>query len=182
MSHRKLFIAGAIIALFSGYASAQDGIINFIGTVSASSCSVNSVAGTSGTKGVVDFGTVSSSTFGTAGKSTTATPFNIELTDCAVTSSPTITFEGNAVSTAGYTELYQSGIDGLGIRIEDAGNSGLYYTSGEASPNSGLMALTSAAVTSATAKFNAYLVDYSGGSYSGTVDSDVTFTINYSES
>lgn len=163
-------------------ASAKDGTINFIATISSAACSVNSVSGTTSTRGVVDFGTVSSTTFGSAGKHTVSTPFSIGLTDCAVSSAPTITFEGTPVATAGYTELYESGLTGLGIRIEDAGAPGTYYKSGTAAANTGLSALTSTSVKSAEAKFNAYLVDYKGGSYTGTIDTDVTFTIDYVKS
>lgn len=183
----KIFMVSSLTAVLSligtTAAQAQDGTINFIGTISAASCSVNSVNGASSTHGVVDFGTVSSKTFGTAGKQTVSTPFSIELTDCAVSSAPTITFEGTAVATSGYTELFQSNINGLGIRIEDAGSKGKYYTSGIAAENSGLASLISNTVNSATAKFNAYLVDYQGSdNYTGNIDTNVTFTINYSDS
>ncbi|MBV4412790.1 type 1 fimbrial protein [Enterobacteriaceae bacterium YMB-R22] len=178
---KAFFFSGLVSALaFSNLASAQDGTINFIATISSSACSVNSVSGSASTRGVVDFGTVSSKTFGTAGKHTVSTPFTIALTDCAVSSAPTITFEGTPVSTTGYTELYESGIVGLGIRIEDAGAPGTYYTSGTAAANTGLNTLTSTSVSSADAKFNAYLVDYKGATnYTGSIDTDVTFTINY---
>ncbi|MFP1729554.1 fimbrial protein [Lonsdalea quercina] len=167
----------------TGLARATDGVINFTATISSSACSVNSVADASSTTGTVNFGTVSSSTFGTAGASTVGTPFSIELADCAVATAPTITFEGTSVSTSGYTELFASDISGLGIRIEDADNTGTYYTSGTPASNTGFNVLTSTEVTSATGNFNAYLVDYTGSTaYSGSVDTDVTFTINYSDS
>ncbi|MFE8047189.1 fimbrial protein [Brenneria goodwinii] len=173
----------AVIFLGSVPASyATDGTINFTGVISASSCSVNSVAGTSSTAGTVDFGTVSSSTFGTAGSRTVGTPFSIELTDCAVSTSPDITFNGTAVTAAGYTELFATDIDGLGIRIGDAGDSSVTYSPGVSTANTGLSALASD-VTQADASFTAWLVDYTGSSsYAGTIDTDVTFTIDYAES
>lgn len=177
-----LSVAAASLGI-SGLAQAADGTINFTATISSSACSVNSVADASSTAGTVDFGTVSNTTFGTAGDSTVGTPFSIELTNCAVATAPTITFEGSAVATSGYTELFASGIDGLGIRIEDADSAGTYYTSGTAASNTGFNALTSTDVTSAAGNFNAYLVDYTGSTaYTGNVDTDVTFTINYSDS
>lgn len=177
-----LSVAAVSLGL-SGLAQAADGTINFTATIASSACSVNSVADASATTGTVDFGTVSSTTFGTAGAATAAVPFSVELASCAVATAPTITFEGTAVTTSGYTELFASGIDGLGIRIEDADSTGTYYTSGTAASNTGFNALTSTDVTSATGNFNAYLVDYTGSTaYSGSVDTDVTFTINYSDS
>lgn len=180
--HILLAVASASLAI-SGLAQATDGTINFTATISSSACSVNSVADASATTGTVDFGTVSSTAFGTAGAATVAVPFSIELASCAVSTAPTITFEGTPVTATGYTALFASGIDGLGIRIEDAGNTGVYYTSGTSASNTGFNTLTSTDVTSATGNFNAYLVDYSGSTaYSGNIDTDVTFTINYSDS
>ena len=178
---KSYLFSGIVSALaFSNLASAQDGTINFIATITSAACSVNSVSSSAATRGVVDFGTISAKTFGTAGKHTVSAPFTIALADCAVSSAPTITFEGTPVSTSGYTELYESGIAGLGIRIEDAGAPGTYYTSGTAAANTGLKTLTSTTVSSAAAKFNAYLVDYKGAAnYTGSIDTDVTFTINY---
>ncbi|OSM99813.1 hypothetical protein AU512_00235 [Lonsdalea iberica] len=183
---KKTLLALSISAISltaSGLAQATDGTINFKASISASSCTVNSVADASSTAGTVDFGTVSNTTFGSAGDATVGTPFSIELVDCAVASAPTITFEGTPVTSSGYTELFDTDISGLGIRIEDADSTGTYYTSGTAAANTGFNALTSTEVTSATGNFNAYLVDYTGSTaYSGNVDTDVTFTINYSDS
>ncbi|MFP1733186.1 fimbrial protein [Lonsdalea quercina] len=173
-----LLAAFVLVSVPAAYAT--DGTINFTGEITAAACSVNSVAGTSSTSGTVDFGTVSANTFGTAGSSTVGTPFSIELTDCAVSTSPAITFNGTAVTTAGYTDLFATDIDGLGIRIGDAGNSAVNYSPGVSTTNTGLNALTSD-VTQANANFTAWLVDYIGGSYAGTIDTDITFTIDYAD-
>ncbi len=181
---KKIFTISAAAVMLIGAPTlsfATDGTINFTGVISAAACSVSSVAGTSLTAGTVDFGTVSSNTFGTAGSSTVGTPFTIELTDCAVSSAPSITFNGAAVTTAGYTELFSTDISGLGIRIGDAGNTATIYSPGISTANSGLNVLTSD-VTQASANFIAWLVDYTGSNgYTGTIDTDVTFTIDYAE-
>ena len=182
---KKIFTistAGAMLLGVSTAVFANDGIINFTGVISAASCSVSSVAGESSTSGTVDFGTVSNKTFGTAGSRTTGTPFSIALTDCAVSSAPSITFNGDAVSASGYSELFASNISGLGIRIGDAGSTSTIYTPGTSAANSGLNVLSNG-VTQATGNFIAWLVDYTGSSnYTGTLDTDVTFTIDYADS
>lgn len=179
---KKIFsitTAGAMLLGISTVTFATDGTINFTGVISAASCSVSSVAGTSNTAGTVNFGTVSNTTFGTAGSRTVGTPFSIELTDCAVSSAPSITFNGDAVTAPGYTELFSSNISGLGIRIGDAGKTSTVYSPGVSTANTGLNGLAKD-VTQASANFIAWLVDYTGSSiYTGTIDTDVTFTIDY---
>lgn len=175
----------ALIALslgMSASALASDGTINFKGVVSAAACTISSVAGSSTTSGTVNFGTVSSNTFGTAGSTSSGTPFSIELKDCAVSSSPSITFNGAAVTTAGYTSLFSTDIDGLGICIGDAANTSAVYSPGESSTNTGFNSLTTG-VTHAIGNFKAWLVDYTGSAdHAGTIDTDVTFTIDYANS
>lgn len=176
----------ATIAIFMGISTtslANDGTINFIGVISASACSVNSVAGASSSTGTVNFGTVSSKTFGAAGDSTLGTPFSIELKDCALSAAPSITMNGAAVTATGYTTLFSTNISGIGIRIADAADSSTVYAPGVSTANSGLNVLTSTSVSQASANFTASLVDYTGSSsYAGALDTDVTFTIDYSDS
>ncbi|EHN6806791.1 type 1 fimbrial protein [Salmonella enterica] len=177
------FMTAGIISGVSSLALATDGTINFTGTISSAACTVSEIAGSSSTTGTVDFGTLSSSTFGTVGAHTVPTPFSIVLSDCAVSSAPTITFSGSPVTASGYTELFKSSISGLGIRLEDADNAGTYYTSGTAAANTGFNTLSSSSKTSATGNFNAYLVDYTGSAaYTGNINTSVTFVINYASS
>lgn len=175
-------LAFAVVATFGGVstASAVDGTINFTGTVSAASCSVNNTAGSASTSGTVDFGVVSGTTLAGAGDATVSTPFSIELTNCAVSSAPQITFNGTPVTTGGYTELFTTDVPGVGVRIEDAGRTGTYYSSGVSASNAGFGSLVSEDIASATGNFNAYLVSYSTAQKEGTVDTSVTFTIDYS--
>ncbi|ELW3333425.1 type 1 fimbrial protein [Salmonella enterica] len=184
-STKKLatLITFGIISSISVLAQATDGTINFIGTISSAACTVSEIANTSSTTGTVDFGTISSRTFGTVGAHTVGTPFSIVLSDCAVSSAPTITFSGSPVTTSGYTELFKSAISGLGIRIEDADSAGAYYMPGTPSTNTGFNTLTSDSLTTATGNFNAYLVDYTGSaSYTGNINTPITFVINYASS
>ncbi|WP_448868809.1 fimbrial protein [Enterobacter ludwigii] len=156
-------------------ASAIDGTINFTGVISANGCTVNSVAGIGATTGSVDFGQVNSTTLAGAGDASVATPFSIELTDCAPSTDATIAFNGAAVTTAGYTTLFESATDDVGIRITDA-STGAVYTPGTSATNDGFSDLSSG---SATGNFNAYLVAYNAGEKSGDVDASVTFAIAY---
>jgi len=174
------FIAAGIGS--SGLAqAADDGTIHFTGTILASACSVSSVAGSGTTAGTVAFGQVSSAALAGAGDATAAVPFSIELTHCAVDAAPDITFKGPAVTTTGYTSLFTSQVPGVGIRLEDAGNIGSFYTPGVAAANSGFSGLKEG-VASATGRFNAYLVAYNQGNYTGSINTDVTFVLDYSES
>lgn len=162
--------------------SAADGTIHFTGTISSAACSVKNTAGSASTTGTVDFGVVSSSTLTTVGAATVSTPFSIELADCGMAAAPQITFTGTPVTTAGYTELFATDVKGVGIRIEDAGNTGTYYSSGISADNAGFAVLASKDVTSASGNFNAYLVSHSAGAKEGVIDTSVTFTIDYSNS
>ncbi|WP_267431644.1 fimbrial protein [Erwinia psidii] len=189
MLQRKTLITLIMLAgigtVFTSGAN-DDGTIHFIGTVSASACSVDSTAGTSGRAGTVNFGVVSSKTLAAVGNSTTAVPFSIVLTDCAVSSAPTITFNGESVSSAS-GDLFATQVTGVGIQIEDADATSTIYRPGIATANTGLNVLNindgEDQVPSATAGFRAYLVRASGtGTVTGDIDTDVTFTINYTES
>ncbi|RRZ96977.1 fimbrial protein [Erwinia sp. 198] len=181
---RKKLLALILIPVGLGsvtLARADDGTINFIGTISAAACTVSSVAGSGATIGTVDFGQLSSATLKTAGSSTGAKPFTIELSDCAVTAAPDITFKGTAVSTENYTHLFTSQVPGIGIQLEDAGKTGTYYLPGVKTANTGFNELAED-VSSATGRFNAYLVAYSSGTPTGDIDTDVTFVIDYTNS
>lgn len=182
---KKTLIAINIIGIAAtscGVAQANDGTIKFIGQISSSACTVNSVADNSSTTGTVDFGTVSEKTLATAGGANKATPFSITLSDCAVSSAPTITFSGTPVATENYTNLFSSSVAGVGIRIEDADRSGTFYTPGTAATNTGLNSLTAKTVATATANFNAYLVAYTTGTHTGSISTPITFVINYAGS
>lgn len=159
-------------------AHADDGTIRFTGTISAAACTVSSVAGSGTTIGTVDFGQLSSATFKSVGSSSSAKPFTIELSDCAGTAAPGITFKGTAVSTANYTRLFTSRVPGIGIQLEDADKAGTYYSPGVKTANTGLAKEGS----SATGRFNAYLVAYDTTSHVGDIGTDVTFVIDYSNS
>ncbi|MFC0140088.1 fimbrial protein [Erwinia mallotivora] len=183
---KKKILSSLILLAGTGFSclssANDDGTVNFIGTISAAACSVDSVAGTSGRHGTVDFGVVSSTTLSAVNNATTPVPFTIALTDCAVASAPTITFNGDSVAATG-GNLFATPVAGVGIRIEDAAAPTTIYRPGIAAANSGLNALVSDKIPSATAAFRAYLVRASGtGAVTGTIDSDVTFTINYTDS
>lgn len=181
----KLIVSSILpLAFLSAAAgvSAADGAIRFIGTISSAACSVNSTAGSASTTGSVDFGVVSSSTLATTGAATVSTPFSIELADCGVAVAPQVTFTGTPVTASGYTGLFATEVEGVGVRIEDAGNTGTYYSSGVPAANAGFSTLVSEDVASAIGNFNAYLVSYAAGAKEGSIDTNVTFTINYSDS
>lgn len=180
MKIKAIVFSVAVITGGLTTAHAVDGTINFTGTISGASCTVNNIAGSASTSGTVDFGVVSASTLAGTGSSTVSTPFSIELTDCAVPEAPQITFTGTPVTTSGYTELFATDVSGVGIRIEDAGNTATRYSSGVSAANTGFNALVSESVASATGNFNAYLVSYNEAAKEGSVDTSVTFEIDYS--
>lgn len=181
---RKKLLALVLIPVGLGsmtLAHADDGTIHFTGTISAAACTVSSVAGSGTTTGTVGFGQLSSATLSAAGSSTGARPFAIELSDCAVTAAPEIAFKGTAVSTANYTHLFASQVPGIGIQLEDAAKTGTYYSPGVKAANTGFSELAED-VSSATGRFNAYLVSYNSGTPTGDIDTDVTFVIDYTNS
>ena len=182
MFKKTLFIlAVSSAALLTEAAQASDGTITFTGIISAAACTIDTVAGSADRAGTVDFGTMNSSTFtsGKAGTKSYAVPFTITLKDCAATSAPKIKFDGTAVSATNYTNLFESGLTGLGIRLEDGDSSTTVYSSGTAAENTGLSKLTAATVTSATGNFKAYLQSYADTVSTGSFEQDVTFTIVY---
>lgn len=160
---------------------ATDGTIHFTGTISSAACTINSIANASSTQGTVDFGQVSNTTLaGAIGKKTVATQFSIELTDCAVTSAPTVSFNGADVNVSGVGSVFSSNLDGVGIMISDAANNTV-YAPGVAAANTGFNALTTPDTTNAIGKFNAQLISSKATVTDGNIDTDVTFIINYSE-
>lgn len=177
---KKTTIIAALLALGSaGSATATDGTIRFTGVISASSCTVSSIADSASTVGTVNFGTVNVTSFDVTGKSTISTPFEIALTDCALTEEPLITFNGPAATVPSFTHLFTTDIDGIGIRISDAVTS-LSYIPGVPAKNDNLRTLLSPGVTSAKARFNAYLVSYDNAlPVAGGIDTNITFTITY---
>lgn len=161
-------------------ANAADGTINFIGTISAAACSVNNTAGSSSTRGTVDFGQIGNVTLAAAGSSTVSTPFSIVLTECAVDAAPKITFSGTTLGSSARPEPFVSGLPGIGIHIEDAGATGTDYTTGISTSNTGIPLLGDG-VPLATGNFNAYVVsDTATAKNGGDIDVDVTFTLDYS--
>lgn len=163
----------------AGLVQAIDGTIHFTGSISATSCSVSSVAGSATTAGSVNFGRVSTQTLDTAGKRTVATPFEIGLSDCELTKAPRVAFNGVPVTASLYDYLFTSNIPGVGIRISDAETDDNYIP-GIPSANSGLAGLALPGTVNATARFNAYLMSYNDTSpMAGEIDTSITFNLDY---
>ena len=122
---KKNLIAVALVAgVFSAYAMADDGIINFIGEITDDACTITNDVGN---PLQVTLGTVSRATLdGGAGKTASPTAFNIQLTNCpASVSSATVKFDGasaNGDNTA-LALTQESGVaTGVGIQITDPAN------------------------------------------------------------
>lgn len=184
------FAMASTLLILTSPAYAVDGTINFKAKIISAACTVSSVANSTTTSGAIDFGTVNAANFGTVGSKTAAVPFTITLMDCA-TQVPNISFTGTPVTKSNYTYLFESGISGIGIQLQDGGTNGGNYISGVSADNTGFHSFQSIngvpgsngntlQVTATTGKFNAYLVDYKGSTqYSGTIDTDITFVLDY---
>lgn len=173
------FLSLALAFSVSSTALAADGQVRITGTVSAAACTVNSVNKWESSAGTVDFGSVSLKTFNAAGSSSGSVPFTITLKDCNVPSPPKITFSGTAVTVENYTNLFSSGLNGIGIKIVDANNLSTIYTPNISTQNSGLNAMTSTEVSTASANFLAYLQSYNTSAQAGKIDTTINFVIDY---
>ncbi|MGL4352491.1 MAG: fimbrial protein [Aeromonas popoffii] len=165
----------------AGMARAADGSITFKATISASTCTISSVASVGSLAADINLGSVSNTSLKTAAQTTLPFPFDIVLRDCAVATPPTITFTGAPVTTAGFVNAFSTAVDHVGIRIRDRDAPDTIYTPNVPTVNTGLSALTGLSITDATARFEAYLVAHKAptGDGVGSVDTTVTFSINY---
>lgn len=96
LSNIKLAMAASTLLLASG-AYAEDGTINFTGSIIDSSCVVNT-NGSANSTGSVDLGKVSTQSLNTAGATAAPTQFSIKVTNCKVGSTVAIQFDGTAHS------------------------------------------------------------------------------------
>ncbi len=96
---KKLVIAASIAASMSAAAFADDGKINFIGSITDDACTVvNDMSNPLS----VTLGTVSSKAFKAAGDTAAPTKFTIKLTGCPATmTSAKVKFDGTADSNVG---------------------------------------------------------------------------------
>jgi len=134
---KKLAIAAAIVASVSlSSAFADDGKINFVGSITDEACTV--VNGMSNPL-TVTLGNVSSKAFTGAGSTAAPTKFTIALTDCPDTvNSATVKFDGTADSNVNtiLALTQETGVaTGVGIQLADANNSVIpLYTASAAYP------------------------------------------------
>lgn len=96
---KKQFVMTAVAALFSvgmGVAHAVDGTINFVGTVTADSCTVDINDQTNPT---LNLGTVNTVDLAKAGDTGPATNFTLDLTACPNTvTAASVTFTGKPMA------------------------------------------------------------------------------------
>lgn len=175
MNFKKAAVA---IALFAGIgisasSFAADGTITFKGTITSAACTVTDPSST-GTGGVVDFGTVSSDALKGAGTKAMPVGFNISLTNCPSTvSKASVVFDGVADSTNSKLLALDSSstAKGFGIALYDQNDAqiGVKEKSNAYSISTGDNQLA----------FNARLMSTSTAVTAGNFTSSADFTVNY---
>ncbi|MEX2944473.1 fimbrial protein [Serratia fonticola] len=133
---KKMIIAAMVCGSLSSAAFADDGKINFIGTITDDACTV---VNNTTTPLTVTLGTVSSQAFNGAGSTAGATKFNLALTSCPATvNSASVKFDGTSDSNVNTILALTAGAgvaDGVGIQLADANNNVIpLYTASAAYP------------------------------------------------
>lgn len=116
MKHVALFSALLVVGgIYGASVQAADGTINFKGSLTAAPCSIDGA----NSNQTIDFGVVSTSTFGDIGSVGPSKPFKIELTGCDTSTykSAAVRFDGTAAT--GSTDLLSTDNDGLAIELTD---------------------------------------------------------------
>jgi major type 1 subunit fimbrin (pilin) len=135
---KKMIIAAMVCGSLSSAAFADDGKINFIGTITDDACTV---VNNTTTPLTVTLGTVSSQAFNGAGSTAGATMFTLALSSCPDTvNSASVKFDGTSDSNVNtilaLTGAGTAGVaDGVGIQLADANNNVIpLYTASAAYP------------------------------------------------
>lgn len=171
---RNLKIIALIFTAASvcGYASAADGTINFAGTIIDTACTVDAASANQ----TVKLGTVSASSFSTAGATAAPTRFSISLTGCpAAVKSASIRFDGTVASGNSSILSLSSGqtATNLGVGIYQQDSTTLIPI-GSSTPS---LPLTTSGVN--TFNFIAKYYAISTPVAAGTANATATFTIAY---
>ncbi|KZR34988.1 fimbrial protein [Enterobacter genomosp. S] len=175
MNFKKAAISIAMLAGLGISASsfAADGTITFKGTITSAACTVTDPSST-GTGGVVDFGTVSSDALKGAGTKAMPVGFNISLTNCPSTvSKASVVFDGvaDSVNSKLLALDKSSTAKGFGIALYDQNDAqiGVKEKSNAYTIKTGSNNLA----------FNARLMSTSTAVTAGNFTSSADFTVNY---
>ncbi|HBP0513074.1 fimbrial protein [Pseudomonas aeruginosa] len=122
-----LAVSGALMAVASPSAFAADGVINFMGSISDTTCDINGQAPGEGNVTQVDLGTVSPAHFTAVNIASDFKPFDLVLsgTGCTNDKKVSITFDGttNVDQNTGNLKLTgNSQAGGVQIQIFNNGN------------------------------------------------------------
>ncbi|NMV41359.1 fimbrial protein [Ralstonia insidiosa] len=181
---KKALISAAVIALpvFASVAHASDGTINFSGELVAQTCTIDVNGTVTPAAATVTLPTVSTGLLTTAGQTTGQTGFQIGLSNCSGPAKSAAAFfesgatvdplSGNLKTTTG-----TGAANNVQLQLVDASN-GSVIKAGD-----GLQHLTTTKIAldaSGNAKLP-YAVQYfaTGATTSGTVNSSVTYSIDY---
>ncbi len=171
------FIAAAVLVsaiAAPAFVSAADGQVNFTGSIIDSACTVvNTVSNPL----AVTLGNVNKTSFAKAGDKSSATAFNLQLTNCPVTAATAaVKFDGAALNgdnnLLALTQV--SGVaTGVGIELSDKSNAVLpLYTASTS------YALQSGATVN-NLNFAARYVSTAATVTAGPANSVASFTVNY---
>lgn len=163
--------AGAVVAT-SFNASAVDGTINFTGSVSSQTCTIDGNTGT--TSKTVTLPKVSASSLATKGQTAGRTGFTLALTGCTGTSALTRFEPGPSVDAATGNLINQTA-DGSNAQIQLL-NASFAPINLQTNANSLETAITTNA---ATLQFYAQYVAANAAATAGAVTSNVQFSMDY---
>lgn len=179
MKRKTPIIIALASTIFTGSVFAVGGSVNFTGTISATACTVNDVAGSGSEIGTIDFGTIYSNELLTVNARSTPEPFIIELSNCSSSEAPKITFSGDAVDGANMT--LASGVPGVGILIADGDDAFHPYPLNVSGENIGFTNGWQNGDNILRGNFSATVVSMTEGAKTGNIDATMTFTVDYSD-
>lgn len=117
---KKLLLSAVLVATLGAAttASAADGTINFIGAITAKTCTVKLNNGTTGGNGSVTLPTVSTGAFSGLASTAGQTAFTINLSSCSTVATAATYFEpGATVNSAGRLNVTTGGATGVDLQL-----------------------------------------------------------------
>jgi major type 1 subunit fimbrin (pilin) len=170
---KKIFVLSAVITIssLSTVANASDGTINVTGTISDSTCTIN----TSSVSIPVDFGTVSSKAFTGVGSTAGIEPIKINFDSCpASITSAAVSFDGTSDAVNSDLFALTSASPATGVAV------GLYEADGTTEIPYGSTSKSAPLTTAGgTLSYFAKYVQTATPVAAGSADTVINFTVKY---
>lgn len=179
MKKQLAIMVATIFTVGMGAAHAVDGTINFTGTVTADTCTIDINDQTNPT---LNLGTVNTVDLAKSGDTGPATNFTLNLTSCPTTvTAASVTFSGNqdsTMNTAFTNEAIEGAATNVGVQLYDGANT-------EVSPDevidvtSALTPNSDATASEAHIPFTARMIAVGDAASAGSLVSHADYTISY---